>query len=156
LNTFHIFSQIHFFHLLFVEISLNVSIISEYKYFNWNKQTNKKWVNQWNILLIVFCVCVREWISFHLKMKKQIPNMWTVSNSICHHQSNTLSDVDWFHWVFWRILIVNRESLCEGEMNVHCSSQSISCLTMFLCWNIHSICCDENDLNHHWNQFVWV
>jgi hypothetical protein len=40
---------------------LIVSITSEYKYFNWKKQTNKqtkKWINQWNILLIVFCVRV--------------------------------------------------------------------------------------------------
>jgi hypothetical protein len=134
---------------------LIVSITSEYKYFNLNKQTNKK-VSK-SMKHFVDCVlCVWEWISFHLKMKEQIPNMWTISNSICHHQSHTLSHVDWFQWVFWRILILNRESLCEVEMNVHCSSQSISCLTVFLCWNIHSICCDENDLNHHWNQFVWI
>jgi hypothetical protein len=94
-------------------------------------------------------------------MKEQIPNMWKVSNSICHHQFHTLSDVDWFQWVFWRILILNRESLCEVEMNVHCSSQSISCLTMFLCWNIHSICHLSNDLKFltkistcFWNFYI--
>jgi hypothetical protein len=60
LNTFHTFSQIHFFHLLLLkshwlcQSHLNTNISTKT-----NKQT-KKWVNQWNILLIVFCVWKSE------------------------------------------------------------------------------------------------
>jgi hypothetical protein len=63
---------------------LIMSITSEYKYFNWNKQTNRKMSK--SLKYFVDCVlCAWEWISFHLKMKDQIPSLWTVLNSICYH-----------------------------------------------------------------------
>jgi hypothetical protein len=83
LNNFHTFSQIHFFHLLLKSHGLCQSYLNTNISTETNKQTNKK-VSK-SMKHFVDCVlCLRDWISFYLKMKEQIPNMWTFSNSICH------------------------------------------------------------------------
>jgi hypothetical protein len=78
----------------FNEISSIVSITSEYKYFNWNKQTNKEseWVNQWNSLLIVFCVLESE---FHFIWK------WKNEYQTCEQFQIQFVIINLIHFLMW-------------------------------------------------------